>query len=1013
MKKTLFLLTAFVLMFGLFACNGATTNPVTTNGPTPTTSIITQTPTTVTSEPTTVPITENRIIQGTVHVDEVAVSGATVRIRNTSYEVQTDSEGNFSFEITDSPDQLPEFRLIVTKEGYVQATRDVLATDFIANTASVSIGLSSATVTLFGIVSDADGVLAGVTVRISGTNTSTVTDASGAYSFTIDRPLGITLVFEKDFYEIRSLVLSDFTSGNQFENDVVLDDLALSVSGSVYHFASGAIGGAVVQIEGTEYETVSASDGSFSFSDLHLSSDEFVLLVSHSGYLNAAYPSDDFDDYDAVELELIADYIPLGALDAPYLVEGFLTKSSDGFYFKFVADDFRYSAGQEEKVQVYFNPGQYTENNRLNGSHTVEIALTSNNDIVVVVSYLDGVRFLTSILWGTELIYETHEVDDKVEISLFVKYSVFGDYAGADFAIDQDDVVGIGMNFWTDHDSVNLYHWYRDDMLGVDGQAIVAHNNPQDWVRIASDGRSIFEGSSNTVLAPQERTLSGEVTIDDIAVEDAIVTIEGLDISTTTDSNGAYSLVIPADKINVSVLTVSVAYPNYTFRGSVARNAFVDNHATLNVAMELIISSLNASGTVVDAEGLPLPGVTVAIRNTSFSVTTDSEGHFAFVDVAHTTLPYTLDFSKEGYKAKSLAQNNLTLVLAQPILMEEALPVQVGHEDIVLSEEAVYLGTVGPDEFAVYVSFVDGTLTMTYVTSSGSFTNAPFEEKLSQYFIFGESEVYEVRAINGTWTGVFRPQAGAWATWTPEIHNPVITDNEGVYTLSQDIELSYFANLGLSLNEIYFCVFEVTTEGSDALIYNDEFQLTITDSSNWLRFIIPTDDDDEPIDSPVLNLTDEFQLLGTFGEDSIVGSIRFEAGAIITQYVVASGSFTNSSYEEAIRQYFVFGESQIYEVRIIPVAWTGVYLPQAGYFGAWTSEIGVPEIVDDGTNVTFTQVIQLSYFENLELDLDNIRFGLFQNTESGNHVLTYDDVELVIANQDTWITIVIPQSDIE
>ncbi|MDD5294275.1 MAG: carboxypeptidase-like regulatory domain-containing protein, partial [Candidatus Izemoplasmatales bacterium] len=805
------------------------------------------------------------------------------------------------------------------------------------------------------------------------------------------------------------LVLSDFTSGSQFENDVTLEHLALSISRTVFNFASGIISGAVVAISGTEYETTSGTDGSYSFTDLHLPSDEFVLTVTHSGYLDAEYSSSDFDDEDAFDLELIADYIPLGVLDAPYLVEGYLTKSSTGFYFQFVADEFRYSAGKEEKVQVYINPGAYTENSRLDGSHTIEIAMTSNNDIVVVVSYLEGVRFLTSILWGTELIYETHQVEDKVVLSLFVKYSVFGDYAGADFAIDQDDVVGLGLNFWTDHDQVNLYHWYRDDMLGVDGRAIVSHNNPQDWVRIAPDGRSIFEGSSNVVLEPQERTVSGVVTLNDNPVENASVTIEGLNISTMTDANGAYTLIVPADKINVSVLTIVATYPDHTFRGSVTRSAFTDHQATLNIALEPVITHLNVSGSVEDEEGLPLEGVTVSIRNTSFVATTDSEGHFEFVDIAHSTTPYVLDFSKEGYKDKSLSQSSLTIVLSEPIVLKEAWPVQVGHEEIILSEDYIYLGTVGPDEFEVYIAYVDGTLKMKYVTTSGSFTNAPFEERLSQYFIFGDNEIYEVRAINGSWTGVFKPESGAWAPWTPEIHNPVITDIEGVYTLSQDIEVSYFTNMGFSLDEIYFCVFEVTAEGSDALIYNDAFQLSIDDSSNWLQLTLPGgDDDDDPIESPVINLTDEYHLLGTFGEDDIVGSIRYVDGAIITQYVIASGAFTSNGFEESIRQYFVFGDSVIYEVRIIPSAWTGVYMPQAGYFGPWTPEIGVPIIEDDGTNVTFTQTIQLSYFADLELDLDNIQFGLFQNTETGNHVLTYDDVELVIANRDTWISLVVP-----
>ncbi|MDY0373631.1 MAG: carboxypeptidase regulatory-like domain-containing protein [Candidatus Izemoplasmatales bacterium] len=1012
MKKILFSLMAFVVLFGLMACNDASTTntPLTTTSTTSPTTTVTQEPTsdsTITTASTTI-VAQNRTINGVVLADDEPVVGATVRIRNTSYQVETGSDGGFSFEITESEDSLPEFRLIITKEGFVQATKDVLAVDFVSKVASVEISLNSATVTLHGVVSDASGVLEGVTVEISGTDVSTTTNASGEYTLSIDRPLGVTLVFSKEYYESNSLVLSNFTTGNSFENNVTLTEMALSVSGTVFNFASGPIAGAVVSIEGTLYETISGEDGSYSFDDLSLASDEFTLLVSKDGYLDGSVSSTNFENNSEVDLELVADYISLGILDAPYNVEGFLTKSSTGFHFQFLADDFRYESGKEEKIQVYFNPGPYTENTRTGGSHTIEVALTSNNDIVVVVSYLNGVSFLTSILWGTEVNFFTEEVDGKVLISLYVKYSVFGDYAGVDFAIDSDDVVGLGLNFWTDHDTVNLYHWARPDMLGVDGKAIVAHDNPQDWIRIAPDGRSLFEGSSNTVLTPAERTITGVVSMDSTPVENATVMIEGLEISATTNANGEYSLVVPADKINVSVLSITATHPGYIYQGTVVSDAFTDNQATVNIALEPVITNLNVSGNVENVEGLPLDGVTVSIRGTDFSTTTDSEGFFAFVDIAHTSTPYTLDFSKDGFKDKSLSQNNLEVSLTEPIVLSVALPVQVGHVDINLTDTPVYLGTVGPDQFEVYLAYFEGKITLTYVSTSGAFTTAPFEERLSQYFKFGDSETYEVRAINGSWTGVYMVESAAWATWTPEIHNPVITDVDGVFTLSQDIELSYFTNLGLTLDNVYFCVFEKTAEGEDALVYLDENQLSINDNSNWLRLVIPTEGGGEVIESPVVTLTNEFQVLGTFGEDNITGSIRYEDGSIITQYVMASGSFTNTGYEEAIRQYLVFGDSEIHEVRLVTNAWTGVYLPTSATFGAWTPEIGVPVIVDDGTNVTYTQTIQLSYFTNLGFSLDDIRLGLFENTETGNHVLTYNDVELVISNQQTWITLELP-----
>ena len=526
----------------------------------------------------------NRVITGVVKCDGEPLAGCLVKVRNMDYETTTLEDGVFSFEILESASVVSEFRLIVTKDGFVQATRDVLPSDFTNNKTNIVIDMNKTTILVSGVVIDTDdNPLEGVEVGLFGTAQSYLTDELGAYSFTISRPLELTLTFSFPGFELQTKTINT-TNGNSFFQNVTMSVLKVTATGTIFNYYSGPIAGATVTIVGTSYVTTTNSAGVYFFDDLHLDSPSYNVKIEKEGFFTKTVPNTDADN-----VELTYDYVSIGELDCPSHTEAYLTKDSTGLYFKFVVDNFRnYSAGKEEKIQVYLNPGDFTEDTRLGaGSHTVEIALTSNSNIVLVVSYLHGsAHFITGILWDTEVAYTRKNVGGKTELYLYVMYSVFGDYIGASFATDADKVIGLGLNYWSDFVAPNLFQWYLDDSLGIDEKPRVFHDNPQDWMRINPDGRFIYEGSNNTIYPQIARTITGSVEDDGgVPISGVTVKLPQLAMTTTTDANGEFSFAIPLNKFGISDFRVEFSKSSFTTK-SVRANSFVTGVCTLKVELE-------------------------------------------------------------------------------------------------------------------------------------------------------------------------------------------------------------------------------------------------------------------------------------------------------------------------------------------------------------------------------------------------------------------------------------------
>ncbi len=729
-------------------------------------------------------VTLERVLSGVVTSDGEPVEGATVRIRNTSYTTTTDAEGKYSITISEEDAEMVEFRVIASKDGYTQNTLDVLEGSFVDGKYTLDITLESSTVVITGVVSSSEGVLQNAVVVIKNTSYETTTDENGRYSFTIDRPLEVELEVSCEFHKTTSIVLNNFESGSKFTQDFVLESNLTDISGKVSHFYLGAIEGVEVTIRGTDYTATTKADGTFTIENALLESEDYIVDLVKDGFVDASYKASEVND----EMEMMLDYVSLGKFaETAGDFEGFVTKSSEGFYFKFISPKpFRYENGKEEKVQLYIDVNETTSSR--DGDTLIEFAMTSNNGVIVVVNYeTQPITFLTSILWGEEVVY-IHDYEDGITtLSLFIKYSIFNDYAGPNAAIDANSIVGLAVGQFSFFEDVPE-PWNplkREDMLGVDGHPHVEAANPQDYIRLAPDN-TIYEATDNKVYVREARTINGVVSDSLGTISNVTVSIPRFNLSVLTDENGAYTLTIPEKYFGISKFDLVYQLTGYdTAYVTVNREDFVDAVATKDVTLEEGTEYASVTGNVVALGGNE--GFTVRIKDTEITTITDENGEFSLSEIDTDLLPYTLVIEKDGYETKEIEIDTYNKVL----------------EDVNVSRAYQKIGTMGHDKFDVYVKRTNDSFFFKYVTTS-TFRDDLGEELIHQFLTFNDT-VVDIRFVRNGWTGVWDLNANNWRLWTPQVHNPIIKVEDGVTTIEQQIEYAFFEGLTAETEVFFAC----------------------------------------------------------------------------------------------------------------------------------------------------------------------------------------------------------------
>ena len=139
-----------------------------------------------------------------------------------------------------------------------------------------------------------------------------------------------------------------------------------------------------------------------------------------------------------------------------------------------------------------------------------------------------------------------------------------------------------------------------------------------------------------------------------------------------------------------------------------------------------------------------------------------------------------------------------------------------------MKETATLSGTIG--DATVQLSLSENSLTTT-ITSVGDANG-----EWSIYLKFNTDTVYEVRFKSG-WVGIWNVNEAKWEGWNGKVANPAYADGNA----SQTTDLTFFSDLGVSLDNVYVC----PAKGATPFKYLTESAASYADQASWMTLSMP------------------------------------------------------------------------------------------------------------------------------------------------------------------------------
>lgn len=204
-------------------------------------------------------------VEGVVSNDMGLLSGVTVTLGSETK--TTGTSGSYSFTVTEGT-----HTLTFAKSGFTTVQKSVDTADAVDGTVKCNVTMTvqqKEYFTISGVVSDADGVLAGVTVSGDALDTPVTTDAEGKYTLPqLEKTGEYALTFSKSGYVAKvETVAASGVSGAAHTLNVTLEKIpeeeVATVSGTVRaDIPEGPIAGVTVKIGSTTVTT--GTDGTYS-----------------------------------------------------------------------------------------------------------------------------------------------------------------------------------------------------------------------------------------------------------------------------------------------------------------------------------------------------------------------------------------------------------------------------------------------------------------------------------------------------------------------------------------------------------------------------------------------------------------------------------------------------------------------------------------------------------------------------------------------------------------------------
>lgn len=624
-----------------------------------------------------------RVINLTVLDEGVAVEGASVSVRSSSYTATTDADGKCSLSLSSEDSSAEYYTLVVGKSGYLEKIFRVEADEFSSGSANVTISIESENITLSGVVKADGSPLEGALVAVSFDTATATTDAEGKYSIVLPRPIeGFDVTVSKQFYATATESVTEI-SGKTITVNADLSANSFAVQGNVAHFFRGGIEGATVKVKGTDISVLTDSEGDFSLTEIKGVALPYQLVVTNSGSQTATVSVT--ENNADLDIELVDDPIKLGILspsNKSYNMS--VVRDSKGIWFYFESAQ-QFVTG--DKLCIYIDVNE--TGTAVLGSSVIEFALRGDQDVegnpIALVWNLKAGHSVTEdaaakddeILWGEEVIYNLDNNDNGSYIEAFISYATFAK-AGTDFAIDKNSVVGISF-FDRSSGAHDASGWDSADFPGVDGNNWVHPDFPGDYVRLAPEN-VVYEASDNNYVPYTDYEIIVNVEDEEgNALPSTIKMVYPYDV-VVNSATGEETFTLGGKYFNKEPRFTVIADGYSLTSRTVLRTEFVDGVASVTIQMTGAPVALEGSGKVVNLSG-GLSGVTVSVEGKAGSVTTDATGNFdiSTLEIDATGISsYTLLFSKTGYDSKSVE-----------VTVGEAIP------DVYLQCEERNLGSFG------------------------------------------------------------------------------------------------------------------------------------------------------------------------------------------------------------------------------------------------------------------------------------------------------------------------------
>ncbi|WP_169805490.1 beta strand repeat-containing protein, partial [Methanobrevibacter filiformis] len=582
----------------------------------------------------------------------VAVNGA-------SYTSITDSNGDWN--ITYLVNSSSEISVVATFIGDVNYTAAVNSTEFggvLINTTlvinSVPDSKVNSSVSVNGTLKDeyGDNVSgATVIVTVDGFNYTSITDSNGNWNITYlvnsSSEISVVATFIGDVNYTAAVNSTEF-GGVLINTTLVINPVpdskvnsSVSVNGTLKDEYGDNVSGVtvIVTVDGFNYTSTTDSNGNWNITYLVNSSSEISVVATFIGDVNytAAVNSTEFGGV-LINTILVINSVPDSKVNSSVSVNGTL-KDEYGDNVSGVT------------VIVTVDGFNYTSTTDSNGNWNITYIVNSSSEINVIATFIGDVNYtaaVNSTEFGGVLINTTLVInlvpDSKVNSSVSVNGTLRDEYG--------DNVSGVtvivtvdGFNYTSTTDSNG--DWNITYLVNSSSEISVVATFAGDVNYTAAVNSTEFAGvliNTTLVINPvPDSKVNSSVSVngtlkdeygDNVSGVTVIVTVDGFNYTSTTDSNGNWNITyIVNSSSEISVVATFIGDVNYTaavnnteFAGVLINTTLVINP----VPDSKVNSSVSVNGTLKDEYGDNVSGVTVIVTVDGFNYTstTDSNGNW-------------------------------------------------------------------------------------------------------------------------------------------------------------------------------------------------------------------------------------------------------------------------------------------------------------------------------------------------------------------------------------------------